>query len=115
MKSDRLYLSNIQDCIQRIESYTTEGKTKFLKTSMIQDAVIRNFEIIGEATKRLSPGLKDAYPDVSWKQISGLGDILIHDYLNVNLHRVWGIVEQDLPSLKQTVTEILQLFATLEQ
>lgn len=65
MKSDRLYLSNIQDCIQRIESHTTEGKTKFLKTPMIQDAVIRNFEIIGEATKCLSPGLKDANPAVS--------------------------------------------------
>lgn len=61
MKSDLLYLSNIQDCIQRIESYTVEGKEKFLKTPMIQDAVVRNFGIIGEATKRLSPEFKNAY------------------------------------------------------
>jgi len=108
MKSDLLYLSNIQDCIQRIESYTVEGKEKFLETPMIQDAVIRNFEIIGEATKRLSPELTSAYPDVAWKQIAGLRDILIHDYLKVNLNRVWGIIEQNLPQLKQTIEEILQ-------
>lgn len=108
MKSDLLYLSNIQNCIQRIESYTVEGKEKFLETPMIQDAVIRNFEIIGEATKRLSPELKSTYPDVAWKQIAGLRDILIHDYLKVNLHRVWGIIEQNLPQLKQTVEKILQ-------
>jgi uncharacterized protein with HEPN domain len=108
MKSDLLYLSNIQDCIQRIESYTIEGKVKFLETPIIQDAVIRNFEIIGEATKRLSPELKDAYADVAWKQIAGLRDILIHDYLKVNLNRVWGIIEQDLPQLKQTVEELHQ-------
>lgn len=108
MKSDLLYLSNIQECIQRIEFYTLEGKARFLATPMIQDAVIRNFEIIGEATKRLSPELKNAYSDVAWKQIAGLRDILIHDYLKVNLNRVWGIIEQNLPQLKQTVAEILQ-------
>jgi len=108
VKSDLLYLSNIQDCIQRIESYTVEGKEKFLETPMIQDAVIRNFEIIGEATKHLSPELKSTYPDVAWKQIAGLRDILIHDYLKVNLNRVWGIIEQSLPQLKQTVEAILR-------
>jgi len=108
VKSDLLYLSNIQDCIQRIESYTVEGKEKFLETPMIQDAVIRNFEIIGEATKHLSPELKSTYPDVAWKQIAGLRDILIHDYLKVNLNRVWGIIEQNLPQLKQTVEAILR-------
>jgi uncharacterized protein with HEPN domain len=88
MKTDLLYLKNIQDCIQRIESYTIDGTAKFLEALIIQDAVVRNFEIIGEATKRLSPELKNAYPDVAWKQIAGLRDILIHDYLKVNLNRV---------------------------
>jgi uncharacterized protein with HEPN domain len=68
VKGDLLYLNNIKDCIQRIETYTIEGKEKFLETPIIQDAVIRNFEIIGEATKRLSPEVKNAYPDIAWKQ-----------------------------------------------
>lgn len=108
MKSDLLYLSNIRDCIQRIESYTIEGKDKFLETPLVQDAVIRNFEIIGEATKRLSLELKNTYPNIPWKQIAGLRDILIHDYLQVNLDRVWGIIVQNLPQLKQTVEAILR-------
>ncbi|WP_416670995.1 HepT-like ribonuclease domain-containing protein [Egbenema bharatensis] len=107
MKSDLLYLTNIKDCIQRIETYTIEGREKFLGTPMIQDAVIRNFEIIDEATKRLSPELTNTYPDIAWKQIARLRDILIHDYLKVNLNRIWGIIEQDLPNLKQAVESIL--------
>jgi uncharacterized protein with HEPN domain len=108
MKSDLLYLTNIKDCIQRIEAYTIEGREKFLETPIIQDAVIRNFEIIGEATKRLSPDLTNAYPEIAWKQIAGLRDILIHDYLKVNLNRIWGIIEQDLPHLKQVIESLLQ-------
>ena len=64
MKDDRLYLSNIKECIERIESYTAEGKEVFLKTIIIQDAVIRNFEIIGEATKRLSTEFRTTYADI---------------------------------------------------
>ena len=64
MKDDQLYLSNIKECIERIESYTSDGKEVFLKTIIIQDAVIRNFEIIGEATKRLSTEFRASYPDI---------------------------------------------------
>ncbi|NMG09052.1 DUF86 domain-containing protein [Brasilonema sp. UFV-L1] len=108
MKDDRLYLSNIKECIERIESYTCDGKEVFLQTLMIQDAVIRNFEIIGEATKRLSTDLREAYPNVPWQQIAGFRDVLIHDYLKVNLNRVWGVIEQNLPELKATVEKMLQ-------
>ena len=67
MKDDRLYLSNIAECIERIESYTSSGKEAFMQTRMIQDAVMRNFEVIGEATKRLSPELREAHPDIQWQ------------------------------------------------
>ncbi|MBD2301492.1 DUF86 domain-containing protein [Nostoc sp. FACHB-87] len=113
MKGDRLYLSNIKECIERIELYTCSGKEVFLQTLIIQDAVIRNFEIIGEATKRLSPEIKAAYPDLPWQQIAGFRDVLIHDYLKVNLNRVWGVIEQNLPELKSTVEEILQRWEEL--
>ncbi|MDB9454778.1 DUF86 domain-containing protein [Dolichospermum circinale] len=108
MKDERLYLSNIQECIERIEEYTKGGKEEFMQTKMIQDAVIRNFEIIGEATKRLSPELRSKYSDVPWQQMAGLRDVLIHDYLKVNLNLVWQIIEQNLSDLKRQVAAIIQ-------
>ena len=108
MKDERLYLSNIKECIERIEEYTKGGKEEFMQNKMIQDAVIRNFEIIGEATKRLSPELRSQYSDVPWQQMAGLRDVLIHDYLKVNLNLVWQIIEQNLSNLKRQVTAILQ-------
>ncbi len=108
MKDDRLYLSNIKECIERIESYTVDGKEIFLQMPIVQDAVIRNFEIIGEATKRLSAELRTAHPEIQWQQIAGFRDVLIHDYLKVNLNRVWGVIERDLPGLKRTVETILR-------
>jgi uncharacterized protein with HEPN domain len=107
MKDEGLYLSNIKECIERIEEYTKGGKEEFMQTKMIQDAVIRNFEIIGEATKRLSPELRSQYSDVPWQQMAGLRDVLIHDYLKVNLNLVWQIIEQNLSDLKRQVTAIM--------
>ena len=79
-----------------------------MQTPMIQDEVVRNCEIIGEATKRLSQDLKHAYPDIRWQQIAGFRDVLIHNYVRVDLDEVWGIIERDLPSLKAKIKVILQ-------
>ncbi|MBW4604038.1 MAG: DUF86 domain-containing protein [Calothrix sp. FI2-JRJ7] len=108
MKDERLYLSNIKECIERIEEYTVGGRDVFMQTPMIQDAVIRKFEIIGEATKRLSPELRSTYSDVPWQQMAGLRDVLIHDYLKVNLNLIWQIIEENLHELKEQVSAILQ-------
>ena len=75
---------------------------------MAQDAVVRNLEVIGEATKRLSAELRDKHPSLPWRQIAGLRDVLIHDYGNVDIEEVWAIVKKDLPDLKQQVDEILK-------
>lgn len=107
MKDDRIYLLHIRDAIQHILEYTTPGIESFFADRKTQDAVVRNLEIIGEATKRVSASLKDDHPDVSWKPIAGMWDKLVHDYFGVNLQLVWDVVERDLPSLKLKITQLL--------
>ena len=108
MKDDRIYLLHIRDAIQYIAEYTTAGQESFFADRKTQDAVVRNLEIIGEATKRLSPSLKDAHSDISWKPMAGMRDKLIHDYFGINLKLVWDVVERDLPALNMRVLKLLE-------
>ncbi len=114
-KDPRVYMAHILECIQKIERFTAEGKSRFLQDDMVQDAVIRNFEIIGEAAKRLDEDYRSAHPDVPWSALAGLRDVLIHQYEGVDLERVWAIVENDLPSLKRAITELLPPLDQLER
>jgi len=107
MSKDRLYLESIRDCLDRIAEYTGAGETSFRASRLIQDGVIRNLEVIGEATKNLSRELRDANPDIPWRQIAGMRDVLIHDYLKINLDRVWCTVVNDLPVLDAAVNRLL--------
>lgn len=103
MKDEKLYLIQILECIQRIESYTVDGRDAFAKDTKTQDAVIRNFEVIGEAVKRISGDTRNRVPDVPWRQIAGLRDILIHQYEGVDVDEIWTIIERDLPNLKNKI------------
>ncbi|MFQ5882292.1 MAG: DUF86 domain-containing protein [Candidatus Methylomirabilales bacterium] len=96
MKDEKLYLIHIAECIQRIESYTRDGRDAFMRSSMAQDAVTRNFEIMGEAAKRISEGLRHAHPEVPWHRIAGFRDVLIHDYMRVDLARPQAKDRSDL-------------------
>jgi len=101
--SDLLYLDHISERIRRIERCANEGREAFEESHVLQDAVMRNFEVIGEAVKQLSPALRTEYPEVPWRRVAGFRDVLIHNYMGVDVDEVWNVIEKDLPQLKQTV------------
>ncbi|HXG12660.1 MAG TPA: DUF86 domain-containing protein [Gemmataceae bacterium] len=107
MKDDRFCLLHIRDAALRVLDYTRDGQDAFMTDTRTQDAVIRNIEIIGEATKSLSEGLKSSHPDIPWKRIAGMRDTLIHRYFGVKLDLVWQVVERDLPDFLKRVEAML--------
>jgi uncharacterized protein with HEPN domain len=100
----RLYVEEIWESIAAIEEYTRGvARTEFEDNRQLQDAVARRLETIGEAVKHLPDDFRLRYPDVPWKQIAGLRDVLIHEYFNVRIMRVWYVVANDLQPLKQAI------------
>ncbi|MDP3697831.1 MAG: DUF86 domain-containing protein [Candidatus Taylorbacteria bacterium] len=109
-KSDEPYIRHVFDAITLMEGYVKGlDRDKFLddKSKMIQDAVIREFEIIGEAVKRLSDEIKKKNPSLPWRDIGDMRNKLTHEYFAVDLNVVWGVIENDLPVLKKSMTELL--------
>jgi uncharacterized protein with HEPN domain len=107
MKDDIAYIDHILLCISKIQEYTKDlQKTDFDKNEMLQDAVIRNVEIIGEATKKISADLKSQNGEIPWKEMSGMRDKLIHDYLGVDIDVVWRTVQEDIPLIKSLIQNI---------
>lgn len=107
MKRDEIYLQHILECIMTIEEYTHEGQQVFYESKIIQDAVIRNLEVIGEAAKRISKQLTEQYSQMPWREMAGMRDVLIHDYFGVDIGIVWNVVENELPELKIFLIDIL--------
>lgn len=108
MKDDKAYIQHILESIKKIEDYSKKiTKNKFLIESIIQDAIIRQIEIIGEASKLISEKTKVKNPNIPWKDIAGMRDKLIHDYLGVDLEAVWQTVKKDIPVLKKEINKIM--------
>jgi uncharacterized protein with HEPN domain len=107
IKDDLAYIEHILDCIRKINEFSNGLSLKEFKTNeMAQDAIIRNIEIIGEASKKISKDTKQTYLKIPWKEITGMRDKLIHDYLGVDVTVVWMTIHQDIPMLKKLLGEI---------
>lgn len=106
-KDNTVYLRHILDAVARIERYTQDGKERFFADELIQNAVVWNIGVIGEAVRAMSQGLKDVHPDIPWLKIAAMRHRLIHEYFNINLDLVWDVVEKELPILKPKIEDML--------
>ena len=106
-KDPKIFIEHILECIERIEEYTKEiTKEEFFDAVQIQDAVMRRIEIMGEAVKNIPKETKDKYPDIPWRQITGMRDILIHEYFGIDLELTWKVAKRDVPDLKEKMLKV---------
>jgi len=110
LKDDRFYLRHILDCIQRIEADTAGGIESFRASRTIQDAVIRNLQILAESSQRLSAVLKSRWTEVEWNRIAAFRNVLVHDYLGLDMDRIWIVTQRDVPALKTSIERMLREF-----
>lgn len=105
----KVYLFDILDSIDKIKTYTQGMDFEaFCKNPLVMDGVVRNLEIIGEAAKKIPLSIRKETPNIEWKKIAGLRDILIHEYFAVNIKIIWGLIENKLPVLYKQIKELVQ-------
>ena len=106
-KDDRVYLLHILECIRRIAEYVADGRDQFMESHTLQDAVLRNLQVLAESTQRLSEPAKALQPEIEWRKIAAFRNILVHDYLGIDLETIWDVTQRDVPELQQAIEEML--------
>lgn len=107
MKSQSAYAEHVLESIRRIREDTIGGRGAFFASRTLQDAILRNLQLLCESTKRVDERYKQKHWDVNWRSIAGMRNVLVHDYFEVDLETVWQIVERDLPPVERVVRLIL--------
>lgn len=110
MKKDQtVFLKHILDSIRYINEYTKDkSQEEFLDSAETQDAVMRRLSIIGEASKNISPALREKHSRINWKAIVGLKNVLVHEYFGVDMKVIWHIAKDDVPNLKSEILKMLK-------
>lgn len=104
-KDHSVYIDHMLDCIARINEYAT-NEDDFCQSRLVQDAVLRNLQTLAESSQRLPDSLKARYPEIPWRSISGFRNILVHDYLGIDLKVIWSVVELELPKLDRVLEKL---------
>ena len=108
-QADKALIEHMLECVARIREYTRDGRNVFLRSGLIQDAVIRNLQTLAESSQRLSDAAKDEESSVPWKDMAGMRNILVHDYLGgVDIDTVWEVVDSRLPELEQALKRLFR-------
>lgn len=105
-EADQVYIVHMLECIERVKTYTADGEFVFRQSQLVQDAVIRNLQVMAESSQRLSESTKLIALDVPWRSISGFRNIIVHDYLGLDLDVIWSVVSQELPPLEIALSRI---------
>ena len=107
-RDHKLYLKDMLEAIRKIEKYSEKISLEtLLEDELVQDAIIRNLEILGEAAKNIPDNVKNENPDIEWKKIAGLRDIITHAYFGIDVEIIWDVVENKVPPLKKNILIIL--------
>lgn len=109
MKSQRAYVEHVVQCIHRIVEDSSPGRDAVFASRTLQDAIVRNLQVLCESTQRISEQHKQQHPQIDWSSIAGMRNVLVHDYFEVDFETVWLVVTRDLPSLEKAMRAILSM------
>lgn len=115
MKDPRVYLAHILETLEKVEQFTKRGREVFLADELVHFAVVRCFEVIGEAAKRVPEEFRHRHSEIPWRSMAAFRDVLIHQYEGVDLERVWQVVENEAPRVRMAVQKLLPPLEELER
>ena len=107
MKSQRAYVEHVIECIRRIREDSAPGRNAVFASRTLQDAIVRNLQVLCESTQRIAEPHKALNPEINWPSIAGMRNVLVHDYFEVDFAAVWLVVTRDLPPLEKAMRAIL--------